>query len=67
MNPPRLPRRNLLAAMACTPLAASASLRGQEPPPMPVAPAAPEALPPRPATYHETEHTRRYYRSAARL
>lgn len=63
----RLPRRNLLAAAACTPLAAAAALRGHEP--APVAPAAPaaEPQPPRPATYHETEHARRYYRSAARL
>lgn len=61
----RLPRRNLLAAAACTPLAATAAR-------LPVAPAAPavpaaEPQPPRPATYHETEHVRRYYRSAARL
>jgi hypothetical protein len=64
----RLPRRNLLAAAACTPLAAAAAaaLRGPEPQPTPAAPVA-EAQPPRPATYHETEHTRRYYRSAARL
>ena len=62
----RLPRRNLLAAAACTPLAATAAAR------LPVAPAAPaapavEPQPPRLATYHETEHVRRYYRSAARL
>jgi hypothetical protein len=62
----RLPRRNLLAAAACTPLAAAAALRGPEPRPTAAAPVA-EAQPPRPATYHETEHTRRYYRSAARL
>jgi hypothetical protein len=66
MNPLRLPRRNLLAAAACTPLAAAASLRGHEPPPAPVARPA-EAPPAQAATYHETEHTRRYYRSAARL
>ncbi|NML15905.1 formate dehydrogenase [Azohydromonas caseinilytica] len=64
--PLRLPRRNLLAAAACTPVAAVAALRGREAPPAPAAPVA-EAQPPRPATYHETEHTRRYYRSAARL
>jgi hypothetical protein len=63
----RLPRRNLLAAAACTPLAAAAPLRGPESPPVPLAPAAPEAQPPRPATYHETEHVRRYSRTAARL
>lgn len=62
-----LPRRNLLAAAACTPLAVAASLRGPEASPVPLAPAAPEAQPPRPATYHETEHVRRYYRSATRL
>lgn len=63
---PRLPRRNLLAALACTPLAAAAAVRGREPLPAPSQPA-PEAPPPGPATYHETEHVRRYYRSATRL
>lgn len=63
----RLPRRHLLAAAACTPLAAAAAPRQREP--LPAAPVAPpaEAQPPQPAGYRETEHVRRYYRSAARL
>lgn len=65
--PLRLPRRNLLAAAACTPLAAAAQVRAAVPQPAPVQEAAAPVKPAQPATYHETEHTRRYYRSAARL
>lgn len=63
----RLPRRNLLAAAACTPLAAAASVRGAAPLPAPATQAAAHGSAAQPATYHETEHTRRYYRSAALL
>ncbi|WP_157269649.1 formate dehydrogenase [Azohydromonas aeria] len=63
----RLPRRNLLAALACTPVAAAAATAGRAVPPAASPPARPEPDPSRPATYHETEHARRYYRSAARL
>lgn len=63
----RLPRRNLLAALACTPVAAAAATAGRVAPPAEPLPAKPQADPSQPATYHETEHTRRYYRSAARL
>lgn len=65
--PLRLPRRNLLAAAACTPLAAAAQVRGAAALPAPAPQAVNDGKPAQPATYHETEHTRRYYRSAARL
>lgn len=64
---PAVPRRRLLAAAACSPLAALAALRGAPAQAAaPVAGSAPSAAPAA-ATYHDTEHAQRYYRSAARL
>lgn len=65
-TPPSLPRRQFLAAAAAVPAVAVCALlsRPQEVPAVtPVAPVEPASGDD--VGYHETEHVRRYYRSAA--
>lgn len=60
--PPDSTRRSLLKAVPLGALAVAAAARARAPEPeMPAAPAQPE----RAQGYHETEHIRHYYRTAA--
>lgn len=57
-------RRTLLAAAVCAPAVAAGALLSRQ---QPVAPPVSTAADPEPpgTGYHETEHIRKYYRSAA--
>lgn len=63
------PRRSFLSAVTIAGVATVAALLAKKssspPAAAPVAPA--EELAAAPGSYHETEHIRKYYRSAARL
>ncbi|HEV2609059.1 MAG TPA: formate dehydrogenase [Noviherbaspirillum sp.] len=57
-------RRTLLAAAVCAPAVAVGALLSRQQPVAPQVSAAAESEPPS-TGYHETEHIRKYYRSAA--